>query len=190
MFAQDGDLTWEQVVRAAAKQLLSQTSSMDEDSDLAFQFPTARLNVSTLCWLHRIVTDEVQIPLANRGTLRSTEVWIGPGGGRKNATFIPPPPDQIHPLLSKLLADWRTQHSMLVGAAQPEIVAALASFHHDFLSIHPFLDANGRVARIILQQQVRELLDRWISVVFRDEPTAYYGHYSRQMLRTCNHLFS
>ena len=36
---------------------------------------------------------------------------------------------------------------------------ALAEFHHRFLRIHPFLDGDGRVARVILDQSARELLD-------------------------------
>lgn len=163
--------------------LANERSSLDEETNLTrYDFPTSDLSVGQLKWVHRIVTEGNSLPLAVRGDLRATEIWIGAeGGSRDEASFIPPPADQVPQMLEELLADWRTVYPGLVGADEETIVQALADFHHRFLTIHPFLDGNGRIARVVLQQQTNELLDRWVSATFTDEPAEYY-----QTLRDAN----
>jgi len=55
----------------------------------------------------------------------------------------------------------------------PQIIDAIVSFHHRFLSLHPFLDGNGRVARFILSQQVAELLGVNKQIILEDK-TPYF----------------
>jgi Fic family protein len=53
------------------------------------------------------------------------------------------------------------------------VVAGLAELHHRFLTIHPFMDANGRVARSITDQAARELLNEGIGREFIEDAQAY-----------------
>lgn len=55
------------------------------------------------------------------------------------------------------------------------MVAGLAELHHRFLTIHPFMDANGRVARSIADQAARELLNQRIGREFIEDAQAYYA---------------
>ncbi len=78
------------------------------------------------------------------GRFRSTQNWIGPPGSMiESAPFVPPPPDQ----LPELLSDWeRFAHE------EPEmpLLVQNALLHTQFETIHPFLDGNGRLGRLML----------------------------------------
>jgi Fic family protein len=77
------------------------------------------------------------------GEFRKTQNWIG-GTRPRNALFIPPPPEQMMPALSefeKFLHDKTIKLPVLVKAG-------LA--HVQFETIHPFLDGNGRLGRLLI----------------------------------------
>ncbi|MDQ6698744.1 MAG: Fic family protein [Acidobacteriota bacterium] len=63
----------------------------------------------------------------------------------------------------------------MYAACQSEGVASLAVFHHRFLKIHPFLDGNGRVARVLSDQAADELSGTRIGPEFSADPESYYG---------------
>jgi Fic family protein len=79
------------------------------------------------------------------GEFRTTQNWIG-GGDRqllRDATFIPPPPHEM----MKALGDFELfLHSP--DRPHPLIICALA--HAQFETIHPFIDGNGRVGRLLI----------------------------------------
>ena len=138
-------------------------------------FPTATFSISQLLWVHRLVTDETRLPYAQRGHFRTVGVWVGPVGVKpEEARFVPPLPEEIHPKIEALSEDWRNKYSALLHVQPENIIENIAMFHHGFLSIHPFLDANGRVARSVLQQQALELLHRNIIAKFTSDPEIYY----------------
>lgn len=78
------------------------------------------------------------------GQFRSTQNWIGPSGSTiESAPFVPPPAAE----LPKLLSDWeRFAHE---GPEMPLLVQN-ALLHAQFETIHPFLDGNGRLGRLML----------------------------------------
>jgi fido (protein-threonine AMPylation protein) len=78
-------------------------------------------------------------------------------------------------LLIGFLGWWRRLHLSLRSAPKERIVSALTEFHYRFLSIHPFLDANGRIARILLDQAAHELLNQRIGKEFVSDPTLYFA---------------
>lgn len=138
-------------------------------------FPTASLSIGQLLWIHRLLTDDSRLPYAHRGHFRSIGVWIGkPGGKPEEARYVPPSPDEIYPLTEKLLEKWRNIYPELIHCDAEKKIYEVSNFHHEFLSIHPFLDANGRVARAILQQQAMELLNRKVTAKFTEDPAVYY----------------
>ena len=78
------------------------------------------------------------------GDLRTSQNWIGPPGSTiETAQFVPPPPGE----LPALLADWeRFAHE------EPDLPLLVqnALLHSQFETIHPFLDGNGRLGRLLL----------------------------------------
>lgn len=141
------------------------------ESAAAVDTPTRDLSLAMLCWLHRLATADIPVPDAVRGRLRSVQVWIGKPD---DPTFTPAPPEHVPELIRQLLRSWTQQHAMLQGQSKDQVVARLAQFHHQFLTIHPFLDANGRVARIVLDQAAQELLGVGVGDYLTSDADKYY----------------
>lgn len=91
-------------------------------------------------WLMAGVRGRDRIP----GELRTTQNWIGaPGSTIETAHFVPPPPQD----LPALLTDWER-----FANEEPELPLLVqnALLHAQFERIHPFLDGNGRLGRLLL----------------------------------------
>ena len=93
--------------------------------------------------LHELLMRGVRGDVATPGEFRRSQNWIGPPGCTLNdATYVPPPPSEMVACLDS----WeRFLHD---DALPPLVHAALA--HSQFEAIHPFLDGNGRVGRLII----------------------------------------
>lgn len=78
------------------------------------------------------------------GELRRSQNWIAPGGCTLNeATFIPPPPDTVPQALGEL-------ERFLHGDDTLPLLIKIGLAHAQFETIHPFLDGNGRVGRLLI----------------------------------------
>jgi fido (protein-threonine AMPylation protein) len=131
-------------------------------------FTTKELSVGEICLLHRALLFDAP-PSGQAGLLRSNHVWLGgPSTTKATATFVPPSPDQVPKLLAELLSDWRESLKELTSKSVTDKIAAMTRFHHRFVSIHPFIDGNGRIARFLLFQQAEELLQQTRPVVIED----------------------
>ena len=93
--------------------------------------------------LHAILMRGVRGQHKRPGEFRTSQNWIG-GSRPGNAHFVPPPPDRVVDLLSDLE---RFIHSDTLSEA-PLVKAALV--HVQFETIHPFLDGNGRLGRLLI----------------------------------------
>jgi hypothetical protein len=103
------------------------------------------------------------------------QVWIGsPDSTHETARYLPPPPQDVPKLVDQWLLWWQQRHGELRGNEKGKIITGLAELHHCFLSIHPFMDANGTIARTITDQAARELLNQSIGPEFVDDSGAYY----------------
>jgi len=81
---------------------------------------------------------------ATPGEFRRSQNWIGrPGATLQEADFVPPPPTEMHAALEAL-------EKYLRGDEQYPSLVRLALIHYQFETIHPFIDGNGRVGRILL----------------------------------------
>jgi len=81
---------------------------------------------------------------ATPGEFRRSQNWIGrPGSTLPEADFVPPPPAEMHTALDAL-------EKYLHGDNQYPSLVRLALIHYQFEAIHPFIDGNGRVGRILL----------------------------------------
>ena len=81
--------------------------------------------------------------VATPGEFRRSQNWIGPPGcGLRSATYVPPPADELMGCLDAL------ERFLHDETLPPLVHAALA--HSQFEAIHPFLDGNGRVGRLLI----------------------------------------
>ena len=109
------------------------------------------------------------------GHFRRTQNWIGPEGlSLRHASFVPPPPTEMHDALADLETFLHADHGF-----PPLIECALA--HAQFETIHPFLDGNGRVGRLLITFLLvhRGTLHRpllYLSYYLKQHRAAYYDH--------------
>jgi len=101
------------------------------------------------------------------GELRRTQNWIGPAGCTLgNASFIPPPPHELPRLLGDL--------ERFLHSDEPlPLLVRIGLAHAQFETIHPFLDGNGRVGRLLIT-----LLLCQSEVLLK--PVLYLSHYFKQ----------
>jgi Fic family protein len=102
------------------------------------------------------------------GEFRTSQNWIGPGGCTLNeATFVPPPPGEVPAALNQL--------EFFIHAADdlPSLVK-IGLAHAQFETIHPFLDGNGRVGRLLITFL---LCEKDILV----KPVLYLSHYFKRL---------
>jgi len=110
---------------------------------------------------------------ATPGEFRRSQNWIGPPGFRpENATYVPPPPAEMMEALDSL-------ERFLNDTTLPPLVQA-ALLHYQFEAIHPFLDGNGRVGRLLITLFLleRSLLPApllYLSAFFEASRPDYYG---------------
>jgi Fic family protein len=100
-------------------------------------------NLNLLLRLHDVLLDSVRGRDKARGHFRTVQNWIGkPGSTTQEATYIPPEPGKLRPLLD----NWEKYYH----ADRPDPLVQLAVIHGQFEMIHPFVDGNGRLGRILI----------------------------------------
>ena len=124
------------------------------------------LSVRLLCDAHRLLMDGVRGTGKQPGELRRSQNWIG-GSRPARAVFVPPPPDQVPALLGDVERFIHASDSSL-----PPLVK-IALVHAQFETIHPFLDGNGRIGRLL----IAALLEHWGLL---PEPLMYLSGYLKQ----------
>lgn len=94
--------------------------------------------------LHGKLMENVRGGNLTPGEFRRTQNWIGPPGSTiATATYVPPPVDEMNIALDQL------EKFIYAGGDIPALVRA-AMIHYQFEAIHPFLDGNGRVGRLLM----------------------------------------
>ena len=107
------------------------------------EIKTRPFNLNLLKSLHAVLLDSVRGRHMGRGEFRKLQNWIGaPGTPIEEAEFIPPTPDQ----LIHSLDNWEKYYHM----NRPDELVQLAVIHAQFEVIHPFLDGNGRLGRMMI----------------------------------------
>lgn len=101
------------------------------------------------------------------GELRRTQNWIGPSGsGIARATFVPPPPEELPRALGDL-------ENFLHATDALPLLIRIGLAHAQFETIHPFLDGNGRVGRLLITFLLTER-----GVLHK--PVLYLSHWFKQ----------
>jgi len=122
--------------------------------------------------LHEILLSKGRGSRKNPGEFRLSQNWIG-GTRPGNARFVPPPPQEVMPCLDRMEKFLHDQPAK----TSPLLKAALA--HVQFETIHPFLDGNGRVGRLLItlllcaEGTLRQPL-LYLSLFFKQHRSIYY----------------
>ena len=128
--APDGD------VREVFNYMAALDHVLDPDRRLPLSLPLLRE-------AHEILLSGVRGEYATPGDFRRSQNWIGPPGSViDTATFVPPPPEILWDCLDAL-----EKYLHANGDLPP--VLAIAAVHYQIEAIHPFIDGNGRIGRLL-----------------------------------------
>jgi Fic family protein len=155
---------------------ISNTDDVEEVTNYvrAFQWVHAQMrsvgglpiSVRLLSEAHRRLLDGARGAGKQPGELRRSQNWIG-GSRPGNALFVPPPAEKVGVLLADL------ERFIHAEASDLPALVRVAMVHAQFETIHPFLDGNGRIGRLL----IAALLEHWQLL---PEPLMYLSGYLKK----------
>jgi Fic family protein len=134
-----------------------------------------KLSVKLLLTLNKILLTDVRGHNQDTGKIRNIQNWIGnPDSNLETSLYNPPNPEKVYELLNNLVDYINLEDNT-------SILIKSAIVHYQFEAIHPFIDGNGRVGRllIILYLYISKLLDKpilYLSEYFEKNKEQYYFH--------------
>ena len=153
-------------------EVINYVAAMNYGLDRLRKFP---LSVRLIREIHARLLQGVRGTYLQPGELRRSQNWIGPAGCTlTDATFVPPPHHHVPEALGALESFIHMNDSL------PPLIR-LALIHAQFETIHPFLDGNGRIGRLLItfflcQQKILLKPVLYISHFFKRYRADYYNH--------------
>ena len=149
----------------------------------ATEYAIARLNELPLCArlireTHSILLDGVRGQEKEPGSFRSTQNWIGGQGSTlRTAMYIPPNVEDMKKSVSDL------ERYMNMDNDSLDVLIRAALIHYQFETIHPFLDGNGRIGRLmitlyLMEQKVLKTPCLYLSYFLKANRIEYYDRMS------------
>ncbi len=131
------------------------------------RLPELPVSVRLIKEIHAELLQGVRGSRLTPGELRRSQNWIGPAGaGLNDATFVPPPPEEVAGALGALETFIHRDDSL-------PLLVKIGLAHAQFETIHPFLDGNGRLGRLLITFLLCE--QRALT-----KPVLYLSHYFKR----------
>lgn len=133
---------------------------------------------------HKLLLDSVRGQYKNPGEFRRSQNWIG-GSSPVDAKYIPP----LHILIDELMSD--LEKFLNNDEINTPALIRIAIAHYQFESIHPFLDGNGRIGRLLItlffvKENILDMPILYLSSYFERNKSLYYENLDN--IRTNNDL--
>ena len=120
------------------------------------------LNKETILFIHGLLIGGIDDDIAGRFRKENEYVRVG--------KHIAPAPEHILRMIEVLINEYKTNHDT-------NVFAKIARFHLQFETIHPFVDGNGRIGRVLINMQLQEF--GYPNIIIRDkEKHIYYNTFS------------
>ena len=125
--------------------------------------------------LHRSLLSDVRGGAATPGEFRTTQNWIGePGCSLDQAKFVPPPVPEMNEALDAF------EKYLHAPSDLPPLIR-MALIHYQFEAIHPFVDGNGRIGRLLIslllcEEKILPSPLLYLSAFFERHRKEYYDH--------------
>lgn len=135
--AEAGDQPFDADIEEVVNYVTAMQSGLEKLRSLPFSIRLIRE-------MHQTILSGVRGRERQPGAIRTSQNWIGPAGATiESASFVPPPPHEVGRLLDDLELFVHEPPQL------PPLVQA-ALLHYQFETIHPFLDGNGRLGRLLI----------------------------------------
>lgn len=148
-----------QIMRDAEIREIYEAKNLSRALELLIENPSQNLTVELILALHKILLSGINDSFAGR--FRSGDEWVRVG------THIGANPDFVNDLIYKLVESYNREDSR-------EPISKISYFHNEFEYIHPFCDGNGRIGRILINQQLMKLNLPPIIIPARNKYQDYY----------------
>ena len=151
-------------------EVVSYISALHHGLERVKEFP---MSVRLIKEIHEILVSNARGREKTPGEFRRSQNWIGPAGCiLKNASFVPPPPAEAIQAMGELELFFHKENSL------PTLIAC-ALIHYQFETIHPFLDGNGRLGRLLITFYLcwKKLMQKpllYLSYYFKVHRQEYY----------------
>lgn len=132
------------------------------------------LNLNLIKSMHAILLDSVRGQNKSRGSFRTIQNWIGkPGTPMNKASFVPPTPLKLQ--------DHLDAFEKYIHTDDADSLVQAAILHAQFEILHPFIDGNGRIGRILIPLYLysKNILHQpmfYISAYLEEHRDEYYDH--------------
>lgn len=151
------------------KEIVNYVNAMNYGLKRLEEFP---LSLRLLKEIHAILLKDVRGMERDPGEFRTSQNWIG-GTNISNATFVPAPPQDLMRLLDNF-------EKFLYDSQPLPMLLKIGTIHSQFENIHPFLDGNGRIGRLLItfylcqqKELTKPLL--YLSAYFKKNRQEYYA---------------
>ncbi|MBS2024839.1 MAG: Fic family protein [Deltaproteobacteria bacterium] len=164
----------QQEAQGDAREVQNYRRALDRGIDKLKRVP---ITLNLICELHQILMEGVRGQDPTPGRFRTTQNWIGsPGTTIESAAHVPPPPQRLAGCLDAF-------EKFVNQTSELPALVRMALMHYQFEAIHPFIDGNGRVGRLLITLALCEwkLLSRpllYLSAWFEQTRSEYYARLS------------
>lgn len=151
-----------------ADEILNYIKAMNYGLDRLKSFP---LSLRLIKEIHKMLLEGVRGEGREPGEFRKSQNWVG-GTTIQRASFVPAPPQEIINLLDNF-------EKFLYDKSPLPILLKTGLLHAQFENIHPFLDGNGRIGRLLItlylcQQKILDKPLLYLSDFFKEYRQEYY----------------
>lgn len=153
-----------EVARDVSVRELFETKNLARVTEYLESRPDLSLNIDNILLLHKMLLGGINDKIAGRLRHEGEYVRVG--------SHIAPPPEELRQLLENLITNYSSNHDLY-------FLDNIAYYHLEFERIHPFIDGNGRIGRVLINHQLASLGYPPIIIRNKSKHKDYYPQFQK-----------